>query len=188
MAPIALKQSASSAQALTGGGAPDARGLVRDAVCATLASPPLGSHPPLPQRQADWSQAEIRFGPPVDGLALDAVPAPRVLCCEEIDGRRWSYVVDDGGHPGRARRGSAVRAVAMQSPMAPLEDGAGRVGKMLFARQGKKFDYDLKQVSSCAGVELATAAVPHLFLPLACAANVVKVEETNSCSQFLAST
>jgi hypothetical protein len=27
-----------------------------------------------------------------------------------------------------------------------LKDGAGRVGKMLFARQGKKFDYDLKQV------------------------------------------
>jgi hypothetical protein len=27
-----------------------------------------------------------------------------------------------------------------------LQDGAGRVGKMLYARQGKKFDYDLKQV------------------------------------------
>jgi hypothetical protein len=27
-----------------------------------------------------------------------------------------------------------------------LQDGAGRVGKMLFARQGKKFDCDLKQV------------------------------------------
>ena len=26
-----------------------------------------------------------------------------------------------------------------------------------------------------AGVELATAAAPHLFLPLACAANVAKV-------------
>lgn len=26
-----------------------------------------------------------------------------------------------------------------------------------------------------AGVELATAAVPHLFLPMACAANVMKV-------------
>lgn len=26
-----------------------------------------------------------------------------------------------------------------------------------------------------AGVELVTAAVPHLFLPLACAANVAKV-------------
>ncbi|XP_064972023.1 protein root UVB sensitive 6-like isoform X2 [Musa acuminata AAA Group] len=250
MAPIALKKSASSAQGLTRGGAPDARGLVRDAVRATLASPPLGSHPLLPQRQADWVQAEIRFGPPVGGLALDAAPAPRVLCCEEIDGRRWSYVVDDGGHP---RRGSAVRAVPMQSPMAPLEelmsfvrsyvvpegfpdsvtpsyvpymtwralkyffggamgvfttrtllssvgvsknratsgavainwilkDGAGRIGKMLFARQGKKFDYDLKQLRFAgdllmelgAGVELATAAVPHLFLPLACAANVVK--------------
>lgn len=88
-----------------------------------------------------------------------------------------------------------------------MQDGAGRVGKMLFARQGKKFDYDLKQVlirfdnlidalvdshflthfalqlrfagdllmELGAGVELATAAVPHLFLPLACAANVVKV-------------
>ncbi|KAI5414358.1 Protein root UVB sensitive 6 [Lathyrus oleraceus] len=63
-----------------------------------------------------------------------------------------------------------------------LKDGAGRVGKMLFARQGKKFDYDLKQLRFAgdllmelgAGVELATAAAPHLFLPLACAANVLK--------------
>ncbi|XWS20673.1 hypothetical protein CRYUN_Cryun31cG0123100 [Craigia yunnanensis] len=63
-----------------------------------------------------------------------------------------------------------------------LKDGAGRVGKMLFARQGKKFDYDLKQMRFTgdlllelgSGVELATAAVPHLFLPLACAANVLK--------------
>ncbi|KAF6139609.1 hypothetical protein GIB67_033613 [Kingdonia uniflora] len=63
-----------------------------------------------------------------------------------------------------------------------LKDGAGRVGKMLFARQGKKFDYDLKQLRFAgdllmelgAGVELATAAFPHLFLPLACAANVAK--------------
>ncbi|KAA8536630.1 hypothetical protein F0562_029108 [Nyssa sinensis] len=63
-----------------------------------------------------------------------------------------------------------------------LKDGAGRIGKMLFARQGKKFDYDLKQLRFAgdllmelgAGVELATAAVPHLFLPLACAANVAK--------------
>ncbi|GMP63252.1 hypothetical protein CsSME_00025011 [Camellia sinensis var. sinensis] len=63
-----------------------------------------------------------------------------------------------------------------------LKDGAGRVGKMLFARQGKKFDYDLKQLRFSgdllmelgAGIELATAAVPHLFLPLACVANVAK--------------
>ncbi|XP_041012123.1 protein root UVB sensitive 6 [Juglans microcarpa x Juglans regia] len=63
-----------------------------------------------------------------------------------------------------------------------LKDGAGRVGKMLFARQGKKFDFDLKQLRFAgdllmevgAAVELATSAVPHLFLPLACAANVAK--------------
>ncbi|KAI4367062.1 hypothetical protein MLD38_022843 [Melastoma candidum] len=63
-----------------------------------------------------------------------------------------------------------------------LKDGAGRVGKMLFSRQGKKFDYDLKQLRISgdillelgAGLELATASVPHLFLPLACVANVVK--------------
>lgn len=63
-----------------------------------------------------------------------------------------------------------------------LKDGAGRVGKMLFARQGRKFDYDLKQLRFSgdmlmelgAGIELATAAMPHLFLPLACVANVAK--------------
>jgi hypothetical protein len=64
-----------------------------------------------------------------------------------------------------------------------LQDGAGRVGKMLFARQGKKFDYDLKQLRFSsdllleigAGIELATAAFPQFFLPMACVANVVKV-------------
>ncbi|PWA50809.1 hypothetical protein CTI12_AA469100 [Artemisia annua] len=77
---------------------------------------------------------------------------------------------------------------------AAVLDGSGRIGKMLFSRQGKKFDYDLKQskhyisdnlffylrlsgdllMELGAGVELATAAAPHLFLPLACAANVAK--------------
>ncbi|CAI9765280.1 unnamed protein product [Fraxinus pennsylvanica] len=80
---------------------------------------------------------------------------------------------------GVSRNQAAPGAVALNWI---LKDGAGRVGKMLFARQGKKFDYDLKQLRIAgdllmelgAGVELATAAVPHLFLPLACAANVAK--------------
>lgn len=175
----------------------------------------------------------------------------RLLCCEEIDGRRWKYVVDNGSS-GRFKKGS-IRSISLQSPQTPidelmsfirsyvvpegfpdsvtpsyvpymtwralkhlfggamgvfttqtllnsvgvsrnkavpgavainwiLKDGAGRVGKMLFARQGKKFDYDLKQLRFAgdllmelgAGVELVTAAAPHLFLPLACAANVAK--------------
>ncbi|KAH9292244.1 hypothetical protein KI387_042561, partial [Taxus chinensis] len=61
-------------------------------------------------------------------------------------------------------------------------DGVGRIGKMLFARQGKKFDCDLKQLRCTsdlfmdfgAAVELATVAAPHLFLPFACAANLAK--------------
>jgi hypothetical protein len=182
-----------------------------------------------------------------------------VLCLEEVDGRRWSYVVDAPGasvkaNPkGTASFGASFKAVPLQSPLPPVEeimsfirsyvapegfphsvtpsyvpymswramkhffggamgvfttrtllnsvgvaqsraasgavainwilkDGAGRVGKMLFARQGKKFDYDLKQLRFSgdllmelgAGIELATAAFPQLFLPMACIANVVK--------------
>ncbi|KAG6487070.1 hypothetical protein ZIOFF_055652 [Zingiber officinale] len=246
MAPVPLKPSP--------GLAPETRDIVREAVRASAAAT-LASSPALPARD-DWIQAGIKFGTAIDpGLALVAPAAPRVLCCEEIDGRRWSYVLDDvEGPPGtKARKGPSLRAVPMQSPVDPLEemmsfirsyvvpdgfpdsvtpsyvpymtwralkhffggamgvfttrtllnsagvskntaasgavainwilkDGAGRVGKMLYSRQGKKFDYDLKQLRFAgdllmelgAGVELATAAVPQLFLPLACAANVLK--------------
>jgi hypothetical protein len=79
------------------------------------------------------------------------------------------------------RRGATSSAVAVNWV---IKDGAGRIGKMVFARHGKKFDCDLKQLrikgamlmQLGAGVELATMAVPHLFLPLACAANVAKVD------------
>ncbi|XP_042428977.1 protein root UVB sensitive 6-like [Zingiber officinale] len=246
MAPVPLKPSP--------GLAPETRDIVRDAVRSSAAAT-LASSPALTARD-DWIQAGIKFGTAIDpGLALVAPAAPRVLCCEEIDGRRWSYVLDDvEGPPGtKARKGPSLRAVPMQNPVDPLEemmsfirsyvvpdgfpdcvtpsyvpymtwralkhffggamgvfttrtllnsagvskntaasgavainwilkDGAGRVGKMLYSRQGKKFDYDLKQLRFAgdllmelgAGVELATAAVPQLFLPLACAANVLK--------------
>nr|PNR53115.1 hypothetical protein PHYPA_009490 [Physcomitrium patens] len=80
---------------------------------------------------------------------------------------------------GVSRGASASSAVAVNWV---IKDGAGRIGKMIFARHGKKFDVDLKQLrfkgamlmQLGAGVELATMAVPHLFLPLACAANVAK--------------
>ncbi|GJM92346.1 hypothetical protein PR202_ga08812 [Eleusine coracana subsp. coracana] len=183
---------------------PDARLAVRDVLRSTIPS----SSPPAeaPERAAAPAAAMEGF-----------------LCLEEIDGRRWSYVVDKGAAgKGKGRdaaavsTGASVRAVPMQSPLPPaeeimafirsyvvpegfpdsvtpsyvpymtwralkhffggamgvfttrtllssvgvsqskatpgaiainwiLKDGAGRVGKMLFARQGKKFDYDLKQ-------------------------------------------
>ncbi|KAF7826283.1 ATPase ARSA1-like [Senna tora] len=43
----------------------------------------------------------------------------------------------------------AIESICKDSELGGLklfQDGAGRVGKMLFARQGKKFDYDLKQM------------------------------------------
>ncbi|KAG4207719.1 hypothetical protein ERO13_A03G081200v2 [Gossypium hirsutum] len=175
----------------------------------------------------------------------------KLICCEEIDGRRWKYVAEKDSF-GNFKNNS-IRTVSLHTPQAPLDelmsfirsyvvpegfpesvtpsyvpymtwralkhffggamgvfttqtllnsvgisrnsatpgavainwilkDGAGRVGKMLFSRQGNKFDYDLKQLRFAgdllmelgAGVELATASVPHLFLPLACVANVLK--------------
>lgn len=247
MAPIKLKQSPNSA-ATSVASSTEARILVRESlrITATLASaPPLDSVPPtLSLAGPQPSNPGI-----VDNQFLDSTL--RLICCEEIDGRRWNYV-SDNEPSGRSKNGS-IRAVCLQTPQAPidemmsfirsyvvpegfpesvtpsyvpymtwralkhffggamgvfttqtllnsvgvarnkatpgaiainwiLKDGAGRVGKMLFARQGKKFDYDLKQLRFAgdllmelgAGVELATAAAPHLFLPLACAANVAK--------------
>jgi hypothetical protein len=58
-----------------------------------------------------------------------AVPAEiardGVLCLEEVDGRRWSYVVDAAGAAvkakGRASVGAAFKAVPLQSPLPPVE-------------------------------------------------------------------
>lgn len=139
----------------------------------------------------------------------------KLICCEEIDGRRWKYVAEKDSF-GNFKNNS-IRTVSLHTPQAPLDelmsfvrsyvvpegfpesvtpsyvpymtwralkhffggamgvfttqtllnsvgisrnsatpgavainwilkDGAGRVGKMLFSRQGNKFDYDLKQV------------------------------------------
>jgi hypothetical protein len=61
------------------------------------------------------------------------VPAPAVardgvLCLEEVDGRRWSYVVDGPGSAsvkanpkGTASFGASFKAVPLQSPLPPVE-------------------------------------------------------------------
>ncbi|KAJ6937889.1 hypothetical protein NC652_012241 [Populus alba x Populus x berolinensis] len=244
MPPIKMKRSPNhTAQTLTTSttSSQEARRLVRETlrISANLASSP--SPPANPPTLSQSALLEDEFL----GSTL------RLICCEEIDGRRWKYVAerDDSG----LFKKNSIRAVGLQTPQAPVEelmgfirsyvvpegfpdsvipsyvpymtwralkhffggamgvfttktllnsvgvsksqaipgavainwilkDGAGRVGKMLYARQGKKFDYDLKQLRFAgdllmelgAAVELATAAVPHLFLPLACAANVAK--------------
>ncbi|XP_057529614.1 protein root UVB sensitive 6-like isoform X2 [Amaranthus tricolor] len=243
MAPMKLRQSEtlpSSSQ--------DARILVRETmrISANLASAPPPSMPVVPPTLPE--SKNLRLGLVEDEFIDSSL---RLICCEEIDGRRWKYVAENDSF-GNLKKGS-IRSVSLHTPLAPadeiasfirsyvvpegfpdsvspsyvpymtwralkhffggamgvfttqtlltsvgvsrnratpgavainwiLKDGAGRVGKMLFARQGKKFDYDLKQLRFSgdllmelgAGVELATAAMPNLFLPLACAANVAK--------------
>lgn len=260
MAPINLRRSP-AAQTLTTS-SQDARLLVRETIriSANLASarssptsastnsspaaiiPPTVPVPPLESKNLGLGLVEEKL---IDSNL-------RLLCCEEIDGRRWKHLAENDAASGRFKNGS-IHSVCLQTPQAPIEqiasfvrsyvvpegfpdsvtpayvpymtwralkhffggamgvfttqtlltsvgvsrnkatpgavainwilkDGAGRVGKMLFARQGKKFDYDLKQLRFAgdllmelgAGIELATSAVPQLFLPLACAANVAK--------------
>ncbi|CAO2828614.1 unnamed protein product [Amaranthus hypochondriacus] len=246
MPPMKLRQSSSPAQTLTSS-SQDARVLVRETIriSANLASGPP-SMPVIPPTMPE--SKNLRLGLVEDEFIDSSL---RLICCEEIDGRRWKYVAENDSF-GDFKKGS-IRSVSLQTPLAPvdelvsfirsyvvpegfpdsvspsyvpymtfralkhffggaigvfttqtlltsvgvsrnraapgavamnwiLKDGAGRVGKMLFSRQGKKFDYDLKQLRFAgdllmelgAGVELATAAMPNLFLPLACAANVVK--------------
>ncbi|KAK9678011.1 hypothetical protein RND81_11G181700 [Saponaria officinalis] len=197
-------------QTLTPPSSNDSRLLARETlrISAQLASapphepPPAAVAPPLESKNLRLGFVEEEF----IGSSL------RLICCEEIDGRRWKYVAENDH--GSFKKGS-LKSICLQTPQAPidelvsfirsyvvpegfpdsvspsyvpymrwraLKDGAGRVGKMLFARQGKKFDYDLKQLRFSgdllmeigAGLELATSAVPHLFLPLACFANVAK--------------
>ncbi|KAL3729222.1 hypothetical protein ACJRO7_026339 [Eucalyptus globulus] len=248
-----MKIKSSPSQTLSSASSQEARLLVRETlrISANLASAPAPAAPPPVAAEASRElAAAVGVGLAGEQFVGSSL---RLICCEEIDGRRWQYVAEDeGSAPGRFRKGS-FRAVGLQSPQSPadefmsfvrsyvvpdgfpdsvtpsyvpymtwralkhffggamgvfttrsllnsvgiskntatsgavainwiLKDGAGRVGKMLFARQGKKFDYDLKQLRISgdllmelgAGLELATSTVPHLFLPLACAANVVK--------------
>ncbi|XP_051145703.1 protein root UVB sensitive 6-like isoform X2 [Andrographis paniculata] len=253
-----LKDSSNSASQTLASS--DSRRLVRETlrISANLASAP----PCTTEAKERPALQDSSFGGAVADQFLDS--SLRLICCEEIDGRRWNYFAHDDGDGNRGfkqlkkssskqLKRNSIRAVSLQAPRAPseelisfirsyvvpdgfpnsvtpsyvpymtwralqhffggamgvfttqtllnsigvsrsrstmnavavnwvLKEGAGRVGRMLFARQGKKFDYDLKQLRFTgdlllelgAGLELATAAFPNLFLPLACVANVVK--------------
>lgn len=84
---------------------------------------------------------------------------------------------------GVGRQSAAPLAAALQWV---IRDGMGRAGRMLFSQVGNGFDAETKQYRlmaafvlnlSCA-LESVTPAVPHLFLPLACIANMAKGAST----------
>lgn len=63
---------------------------------------------------------------PVPAAVPAEIARDGVLCLEEVDGRRWSYVVDAAGASvktkGRASVGGpAFKAVPLQSPLPPVE-------------------------------------------------------------------
>ncbi|ONM35817.1 Protein root UVB sensitive 6 [Zea mays] len=95
MAPaVGLKRSATQTITLP---PPDTRLAVRDVMRSTIPSQPAVA-PASTERQAP------------------AAALQGFLCLEEVDGRRWSYVVDGGAAKGRSRggavpAGAAVRAV-----------------------------------------------------------------------------
>lgn len=94
--------------------------IVRDAMrTAALTSSPNLVPPPPPTAANEIVAAQVRFGGSTDTHATVA-PQPRVLCCEEIDGKRWNYVVDAEG-PRMTRRGSSLKAVSLQSPVPPID-------------------------------------------------------------------
>lgn len=50
----------------------------------------------------------------------------RLICSEEIDGRRWNYFADDNGGSEKTKKKrfgkGSIRAVSMQAPQAPIDE------------------------------------------------------------------
>jgi hypothetical protein len=113
--PIKLKQSASTSAAqtlTTSSSAQDARLLVRETLrisanLADLAAQPLSSS----SSSSHLSAALVDSSEFVNSSL-------RLICCEEIDGRRWSYVAEKDAS-GRFKKGSSIRAVSSHAPQTP---------------------------------------------------------------------
>lgn len=91
---IKFRQSSSAATTTTTSSSQDARLLVRETlrISANLAS----------------SATSSSSSSPPDACTFHGV---RILCSEEIDGRRWNYVA----HP----QTSSIRAISLQTPQPP---------------------------------------------------------------------
>lgn len=120
--PIKLKQSANSTAAAASSAAQDARLLVRETmrISANLAtsSSPIGvggggAAATLLQSESDETTA-FRL---VEDQFVDS--SLRLICSEDIDGRRWNYVAERD-RSGKFKRNS-IRAISLQSPQAPAE-------------------------------------------------------------------
>jgi hypothetical protein len=107
--PIKLKQSAAQTLTTSSSSAQDARLLVRETLrisanLADSAAQPLSSSSPLSAALVDSSEF--------------VNSSLRLICSEEIDGRRWSYVAEKDAS-GRFKKGSSIRALSSYNPQTP---------------------------------------------------------------------
>lgn len=104
----------------------DTRLLVRETlrISANLASAP----PPSPAAALVAAQEQIpiqdsSFGGLVDDQFLNS--SFKLICCEEIDGRRWQYFAESNSSVGsggsKQLRKNSIRAVSLQTPQAPVD-------------------------------------------------------------------
>ena len=106
--------SSSSSQTLT---ATDAKLLVRETlrISADLASSPYVTSVGSVPENASFGVVDREF---VDSSL-------RLLCCEEIDGRRWKYFADESVGSEqlnlKKKKKNAIRAVSLHSTQAPAE-------------------------------------------------------------------
>lgn len=78
-------------------------------ISASLASPPDDDdHHPLPLPPQSLPDSHFLHS------------TLRLICCEEIDGRRWKYVAESDGTSGKFKRNS-VRAISLESPQSPFD-------------------------------------------------------------------
>lgn len=118
--PINLKQSSrnstASTMTTTAVSSPDAaRVLVRETlrISANLAT----SSSPIGVAESNSAVVdETRFGLEKGQFVESSL---RLICCEEIDGRKWKYVAENDGS-GRLKKNS-MRAISLQTPQAPAE-------------------------------------------------------------------
>lgn len=62
------------------------------------------------------------FGRVVEDQFVDS--SFRMICSEEIDGRRWNYLAESsGGRSNGAKQSkkNSIRAISLQSPKAPVD-------------------------------------------------------------------
>jgi hypothetical protein len=117
------------AMGLKQGAAAGAGAAAAAAQTVTLSAPAVRDAVRAAVREAEATAAKATAPAAARVPATAAVPAEiardGVLCLEEVDGRRWSYVVDAAGAAvkakGRASVGGAFKAVPLQSPLPPVE-------------------------------------------------------------------